>query len=63
MMCEHGIGVEKDHVSAWMWYSLAAAQGHRAATERRTILEKCMTVDQIRESKERAVQWVEQHRG
>jgi TPR repeat protein len=44
---EMGEGVPKDLVQAYMWFNLAAAQSLELAAERRGIIEKQMTPDQI----------------
>ena len=63
MMYEYGRGVFQDYVSAYMWYSLVAAQGHKIATERRDIIEKKMTPSQIEKAQQITREWLEKHRG
>jgi TPR repeat protein len=53
-MYEHGRGVEQDDVLAYMWYSLASVQGFQPARERREILAKQMTPEQIDAAEHRA---------
>jgi TPR repeat protein len=49
-MFEHGRSVPADPVSAWMWYSLAAAQGHDPAKERVQLIAHRMTESQLSEA-------------
>ena len=56
-----GEGVPKDYVSAHMWFDLAAAQGHENAQEKRDIVAKRLTLDQIAEAQRMASEWLEKH--
>lgn len=42
-----GQGVQQDYVSAYTWYSLAAARGGKYSPDRRDLIAKQMTPDQI----------------
>jgi len=46
-----GLGVPKDFVSAYLWFSLAAAQGHKRAVRNRYELSGVMTPAQIAEAR------------
>jgi hypothetical protein len=52
-----GKAVPKDSVAAYMWCSLAAAQGDKAAKDNRGILEKTMTPAQIAEARKMSSEW------
>ncbi len=47
----------KDSVRAYLWHSLAAAQEHATAEQRRTELAKRMSPQQIAEAERRAKTW------
>ena len=52
-----GEGVKKDYVVAYMWNTLAAAQGVDVARKLRDALAKAMTPTQIAEAQHRAQEW------
>jgi len=52
-----GQGVPLDYVLAYMWATLAAAQGLESASEMRDILEKRMTPAQLAEAQRLAREW------
>jgi len=56
-----GRGVPQDPVQAYMWYSLAAAQGYTEAGNRMNALGKQMTPAQVSEAQRRASDWAAQH--
>jgi TPR repeat protein len=56
-----GEGVPKDYVSALMWFNLAAAQGYENGQEKRDIVAKRMTPDQIAEAQRMAREWMAKH--
>ncbi len=57
-MYENGEGVPKDYVQAYMWLSLAAAQGHEPARKARVKqLAKKMTLAQFDEAQRLAREW------
>ena len=57
MMYEEGQGVPKDYVQAYMWLSLAAAQGYERATKLRDKLAEKMTPAQVAEAQRLAREW------
>ncbi len=58
MMYEEGQGVPKDYVQAYMWLSLAAAQGYEPARKARVKkLAKKMTLAQLDEAQWLAREW------
>jgi TPR repeat protein len=56
-MYERGLGVPKDYVLGYMWFNLAAAQGHEIARWDREELSSAMTPDQIAEAQRLARDW------
>jgi hypothetical protein len=52
--------VEADLVTAHMWYDLAYRHGHRRMLRHMNTLQGAMTSAQLREARERVVDWVEQ---
>ncbi len=56
-----GKGVVKSYLHAHMWYNLAGAQGYEAAKNRRNIIEKLMSREQIAEAQRLASEWTEKH--
>ena len=62
MMYEYGHGVFQDYVSAYMWYSLGALQGHKIAREHRDILKKKTSPSQIEVAQQLAREWLAKHR-
>ena len=56
-MYELGQGVPQDYVQAYMWFSLAAAQGTKGAAEWRERLAARMTPAQIAEAQKLASEW------
>ena len=57
MQSAFGEGGPLDLVQAHMWYSLAAGNGHAAATVYRNELTRQMTPAQITEAHKRAREW------
>ena len=53
-MYRYGSGVTQDNLRAHTWYNRAAAQGYERAEDRRTMLERRMTPDQIARAQELA---------
>jgi TPR repeat protein len=53
---DNGLGVPQDKVGAYMWFSLAAAQGRDAAAIR-DLMARRMTNAQIAEAQKRAREW------
>lgn len=53
----HGVALQIDLVAAHMWYSLAAQQGHRQATQARDALAAELPLDQRRQAEDRAAGW------
>ena len=49
-MYADGRGVLEDDVYAYMWWNLAAAQGHKNSSKNKNILSKKMTSSQIEEA-------------
>jgi TPR repeat protein len=56
-----GQGVPEDYVLAYMWWNLAAAQGHEGAQSNKDILEERMTREQIAEAQRLSREWLEAH--
>jgi TPR repeat protein len=56
-MYEKGQGVPQDYVQAYMWFTLAAAQGTRGAAEWREHIAARMTPAQIAEAQKLAREW------
>ena len=52
-----GLGVPKDNVQAYRWYTLAAGQGNDLADKFKNHLEKSMTLDQLAEAQRLAREW------
>jgi hypothetical protein len=48
-------------VLAYMWYNLAAAQGHEIAQENKDRAESRMTREQIAEGQRLSTEWLEAH--
>ena len=57
IMYSLGLGVPKDHVQAYVWYTLAAGQGDDLAEKFKDHLEKSMTLDQLAEAQRLAREW------
>ena len=58
VMYRNGEGVPRgNEVTAYMWFSLSAAQGNKKAAEYRDSLAKRMTAAQIAEARKRASEW------
>ena len=57
IMYSLGLGVPKDHVQAYVWYTLAASQGDDLAVKLQSLLEKSITPDQIGEAQRLAREW------
>ena len=51
-MYANGHGTLKDRLRGYMWLNLAAAQGHKDASEGRDMVAKLMTPEQIAEAQE-----------
>jgi TPR repeat protein len=54
---EKGLGMPQDYVLAYMWFSLAAAQGTKGAAEWRERLAARKSPTQIVEAQKRAREW------
>jgi TPR repeat protein len=57
----NGWGVPKDYVLAYMWWNLAAAQGHENAVKVRDLVAGVMTPADISEAQRLAREWLEEH--
>ncbi len=57
LMYEYGEGVPQDDVQAYMWLSLAAAQGNELARKARDIVAKKMTPAELAEAQRLAREW------
>ncbi len=57
IMSSQGRGVPKDSVQAYMWYTLAAGQGHDLAGKFTDLLEKSMPLDKLAEAQRLAREW------
>ncbi len=54
---DNGLGVPQDKISAYMWFSLAAAQGRDGAAVFRDLIARGMTHAQIAEAQKLAREW------
>jgi len=55
---KHGAGVDKDLVQAVMWFDIAAQMGDMTASSERDDLAEHMTQDEILQSQQAAVEWM-----
>jgi len=60
---KHGAGVEKDLVQAVMWFDIASKRGDMSASSERDDLAEDMTQDEILQSQQAAVQWMDDFDG
>ena len=60
-MYASGEGVAEDDVLAYMWWNLAAAQGHESAKNNKGFLVKRMTREQIAEAQKLSREWTAKH--
>jgi len=61
LMYETGRGVPLDYVEAYKWLSLAAAQGHRSASNARHSIASIMTKQQVERAEAEVSEWQHQH--
>ncbi len=61
VMYEFGLSVPRDFVQAYLWFSLAVAQGDAVAQQNRDITAGQMTPDQIAEAQRMAREWMAKH--
>ena len=54
---DNGLGVQQDKINAYMWLSLAAAQGREGAAAIRDLIARRMTAAQIAEAQKLAREW------
>jgi TPR repeat protein len=54
---DNGLDVPQDRVSAYMWFSLSAAQGKEGAATLRDLIARRMTPAQIAEAQKLAREW------
>jgi TPR repeat protein len=54
---DNGLGVPQDKINAYMWLSLAAAQGREGAAAIRDLMARRMTPAQIAEAQKLAREW------
>ena len=54
---DNGLDVPQDRVSAYMWFSLSAAQGKEGAATFRDLIARRMTYAQIAEAQKLAREW------
>jgi TPR repeat protein len=54
---DNGLGVPQDQLSAYMWFSLSAAQGKEGAATFRDLIARLMTSAQIAEAQKLAHEW------
>jgi TPR repeat protein len=52
-----GISIKPDYLAAWVWYTLAAAQGDRVARMDARRLERRLTADQLESARQRVEQF------
>jgi len=60
-MYEKGMGVPVNNVRAYMWYSLAKAQGDETAASNLDIIKEQMSHAQIDEAQKLAAEWWEEY--
>ena len=60
-MYGNGYGVPEDHVLAYMWFNLSAAQGVEVAQGNKDIIEQRMTREEIAEAQRMSREWLEAH--
>jgi TPR repeat protein len=60
-MYQNGRGLPLDYIEAYTWFSLATAQGNRAAIEARKSLAKIMTKHQVSVAEARVSEWQTRH--
>lgn len=58
IMYSFGRGVPEDLVVAYMWWNLAAAQGHETAKKNKNSRSKVMTKEQIAEGQKLSREWL-----
>ena len=56
-MYAYGVSVPADNVNAYLWYDLAAGQGGKDDAEKRELISKKMTPEQIAEAQQLAREW------
>ena len=56
-MYAYGIGVPADNVQAYFWYDLAAARGEENAAEKRDLIAKKLTPDELVEAQKLVREW------
>ena len=56
-MYAYGIGIPADNVQAYFWYDLAAARGEENAAEKRDLIAKKLTPDELVEAQKLAREW------
>ena len=56
-MYTEGEGLPRDYVTAYMWFSLAAAQGNEEARKNLDIVERNLTTDERAEAQRMARDW------
>jgi TPR repeat protein len=56
-MYAYGIGIPADNVQAYFWYDLAAARGERNAAEKRDLIAKKLTPEQLQAAQRLAQNW------
>ena len=61
VLYDNGYGVAQDFVQAYMWFTLAAAQGFESAAENRELIAGEMTPADISEAQRLAREWQEAH--
>jgi TPR repeat protein len=54
---DNGLGVPQDKINAYIWFSLAAAQGRKGAAAIRDLMARRMTPGQIAEAQKLAREW------
>jgi len=55
MMYKSGVGIPQNYKQAYIWFSLAAAKGHKNAAKKRNLTEKKLTPQQVGEAQDLAV--------
>jgi hypothetical protein len=61
-MYANGQGVRPDHVKAYMWWTIAAANGEERSKKSHDLLAKHLTPTQIAEANRLAREWLDKHR-
>lgn len=62
VMYANGKGVPENDIAGYMWFNLAASQGHAKGPQNKKILKGIMTPEQIAEANALTQKWREEHK-